>query len=151
MKNPHTSTDNVVDISTRFSEAPPIDVRRGGWDDCGHKHTIIDEKLRTVSCADCGEERLDPIEVLLSISRQWHSWRRDANALRKLNLEYQSNQREQWERARDRHLNAHPDHRAMFNPSRGSWEGDGCRQCHKLESRHNFRWYPTPAPGAPAS
>ena len=103
-------SDNVVDIATRMTEAPPIEVRRRGWDDCGHRHTIIDLKLRTVGCVDCGEERLDPIEVLIALSHQWADWKRQAEQLRKLNEDYATNQRAQWERARDRHLSAHPDH-----------------------------------------
>jgi hypothetical protein len=108
------SRDNVIEIATRFTEAPPVDVLRAEYDDCRHEHTAINERIRTISCVDCREERLDPIEVLISLARQWRRWQYEAEQLRKLNNDYYRIEREKWERRRDRHLSAHPDHRSRY-------------------------------------
>jgi hypothetical protein len=141
--------DNIVEIATRFTEAPPIEVRQRQYDDCQHEHTIIDEKLRIVSCVDCREERLDPMEVLIHLARVWRRWRNEADELRKLRTEYREIEREKWERARDRHLGANPSHIASFDATRRSWSRDGCRICSSLEVRWNSRWEVTRAPEPP--
>lgn len=143
--------DNVIEIGTRFKEAPPVEVRERDYSACQHEHTLIDEKLRIVSCADCREERLDPIEVLIGLGRTWRRWQREAKDLRELNREHRDNERSMWERARDRHLSAHPDHRAAFDPTRNSWgpADDRCHQCYALEVRYRSQWYPTQAPEPP--
>ena len=148
--------DNVVSIETRFHEVPPVEHKPYDYLACKHLHTWLDDKLRTVGCRDCGEERLDPFEVLLSLASQWRRWQHEAEMLRKLNGEYTANQRDKWERARDRHLSANPDHRATFNPhrreeNRGLWRRgeQPCRVCDRVEQDYNPRWYPTRAAEPP--
>jgi len=165
--------DNVVEIAAKMTGAAPVEVKRRAWDGCRHAHTIIDETLRTVACADCGEERLDPIEVLIGLSRQWADWKRQADHLRKLNADYWENQRATWERSRDRHLGAHPDHAKRHFVT--LWDGTtvprefqiaqeantkrkpgdygyaisiprDCRPCGNLVRRFEARWLPPVEP-----
>lgn len=141
--------DNVVAIATRWTEVPPVDRMDRDWRACKHAHTMLDETLRTVGCRDCGEERLDPFEVLIHLSRMWRDWQREADELRKLNAEYRSNQRDKWERARDRHLGANPDHAGTLRQEyRGSWtRGEQpCRTCDRLEQQYDRRWNTAPEP-----
>jgi hypothetical protein len=149
--------DNVVSIETRFSEAAPVTLLRERWDACRHEHTWLDGRLRTVGCRDCGEEHLDPFAVLESLALQWSRWQREAETLRKLNTEYHSNQRAQWERARDRHLGANPLHMGLHFSTqadgtvvprdyvredglRGVTIPRDCRRCGSLTSRFDSRW-----------
>ena len=135
---------DVIEIATKFTDAAPISVRRRGWDDCGHRHTVIDDRLRTVSCVDCGEERLDPIEVLIHLGQRWGEWEREAKKLQELNVEYARNEVAKWERARDRHLNAHPDHLAGFDIHRTSFRRGDCRTCYRLEITAPRQYMPSP-------
>lgn len=148
--------DNVVAIETKFTEAPPVDWKPRDYLACQHEHTMLDDKLRTVGCRDCGEERLDPFEVLLHLAHVWHRWHREAEQLQKLNLEYRDNQRDKWERARDRHLVANPTHSDSFRPrrrieNRGIWRSgeQPCATCDRIEQDFNPSWYPTPVPEPP--
>lgn len=62
---------NIADMRTeRLSIRSPQEPRA-----CAHRRSRIDDKLRIVECRDCGE-RLDPIEVLLDIAKNWRheSW-----------------------------------------------------------------------------
>lgn len=149
-------TDNVVDIATRLTEVAPLEVARPDWDACKHEHVWLEESLRTCTCRDCGAERIDPFDVLVHLARKWARWQREAAQLRGLNAQYRDNQRDKWERARDRHLNANPDHRTAFRPTRsvengGAWQlgEQPCRTCDRLEIGYNPTWYPTPAPEPP--
>ena len=49
-----------------------LSIKHRDWDACKHRRTLIDERLRTVDCKDCGA-RLDPVEVLIDIARSWRS------------------------------------------------------------------------------
>ena len=141
--------DNVVSIETKWTEAPPIEPKPWDYMQCRHEHTWLDPKLRTVGCRDCGEERLDPYEVLLYLASEWSSWKREADKLRELNAEYRTNQRDKWVRSCERHLNAHPDHHALhfltdadgsvIPRDRGTIPRD-CRQCASLVIRFDSRW-----------
>lgn len=167
------SRDNIVSIADRLAEPPPVEVRRPEYDDCKHEHTLIDEKLRTIGCADCREERLDPIEVLIHMARVWGRWQREAEQLRALNNDYYRIEREKWERRRDRHLAAHPDHRSRYrlhgdmlvpagmpDPRARDANGyglgqlmpnrDECRECYYLALHASWRWLPTVAPEPPS-
>jgi hypothetical protein len=153
---------DVVDIGAKFHEAAPVEVKPRDYLACQHKHTMLDEKLRTIGCRDCGEERLDPFEVLVSLARQWGRWKHEAEGLRKLNAEYQENERAKWDRSRDRHLNAHPDHRAAFDaaiaalgdPSRRplgySSREFPCSTCSRVFFRFDSRWIVRRAPEPPS-
>lgn len=151
--------DNVVAIETKWTDAAPVEVR-GRWEGnaCSHQHVTVDEVLRTVSCRDCGEERLDPLEVLIMLARTWKRWQREAAMLGRLNAEHEANELGKWERARDRHLGSHPDHAASFNakidakgdPDR-KYIGDGrsefaCDTCWSIYARHSHRWVVRRAP-----
>ena len=154
------ATDNVVAIETRFTEAPPVDLLPYRYDECGHRHTILDQGQHRVDCRDCGKEGLDPFGVLVTLAHAWRDRQREADKLRELRAEYQGNQRDQWERARDRHLNANPSHRSAFRPRRaiedhGGWHNwvngeQPCRTCDRLEMRYDRRWDPTQAPEPPS-
>lgn len=141
---------NVVDITTKFHEAPPIvdDTPRSWARECDHKHTSIDTVLRTVGCRDCGEERLDPIEVLISLCRQWDRWRYEAEQLTKLRTEQREHEAGVWTRARDRHLDANPDH--SIDLTRHGWTASDitCRICYRLETNCPY-WLRPPAPATP--
>jgi hypothetical protein len=164
--------DNVIAIETRFTEAPPVDWKPRDYLSCQHEHTMLDEVLRTVGCRDCGEERLDLFEVLLHLARTWRRWQYEAEQLHKLNTEYNTNRRETWERSRDRHIGANPDHKARywttmadgFVAPREFVDTDGgarlqggmtmpqdCRPCYGLYARFDSRWMvrrkPEPPPG----
>lgn len=133
--------DNVVSIETRFAEAPPVELLQWRYDACRHAHTYLDATLRTVGCRDCGEERLDPFEVLSALAAQWRAWQREAETLRKLNAEYHANRRATWERARDRHLGARPDHRDVLEADLASGVlPRNCRPCYSLVLHHERRW-----------
>lgn len=163
----------IISIADRLAEPPPVDVRRPEYDDCRHAHTIIDGRLRIVSCADCREERLDPIEVLIDLADQWGRWQRQAERLHELNVDYYRIEREKWERRRDRHLAAHPDHRSRYrlhgdmlvpagmpDPSARDSRGyglahampdkDDCRECYYIAVYVSWRWLPTVAPEPPS-
>jgi hypothetical protein len=137
---------DVIEIATKFTDAAPIEVRRRGWDECGHKHTLIDDQLRTVSCVDCGEERLDPIEVLIHLAADWRQNHREAERLQELRADYARIEVAKWERARDRHLNAHPDHRAGFDIHRTSFQRGACRTCYHLEITAPRQYMPASVP-----
>ena len=128
-----SDSDNVIAISTRLNEAAPVEVLRERWDSCRHEHTSLDLRLRTVGCRDCGEERLDPFEVLAHLARTWSRWHWEAEQLRKLRAAEQASSLARWERARDRHLGANPGH--SIDLTRTAWEGAGCRICESLEQR----------------
>lgn len=147
--------DNIVNIATRLTEVAPLEVARREWDACKHEHVWLEESLRTCTCRDCGAERVDPFDVLVHLARQWSRWQREAEQLGKLNREYRDNQRDKWERSRDRHLNANPEHRLGFKPTRrierGGWlRGEQpCSTCDRIEQGYDPRWFPTPAPEPP--
>lgn len=162
------SRDNIVSIAERLAEPPPIDVLKPDWDACRHEHTVIDEKLRTVACADCREERLDPVEVLIMLARQWRRWQYEAERVGKVNADYRRIQREKWDRRRDRHLAAHPDHRRQFRDvedvlaprayvdSRDAGllgvtmpPYDECRECYHLTVQFQSGWLPRAKPEPP--
>lgn len=127
-----TREGNVVSIADRFNEPPPIAVPRDIMA-CNHEHIGIDEKLRTVMCVDCRQERLDPLECLITMARQWHRWKREADALRKLRVEHRQHERDVWERARDRHLNANPTHSIDLTKTHWTRAEEHCRTCSRLE------------------
>jgi len=166
--------DNVVSIETRLNEVAPLEVARPEWDACRHEHIWLEESLRTCTCRDCGAERVDPFDVLVRLARKWSRWQREAEQLRTLNREYEDNQKARWERARDRHLNAHPEHRARHfiglpdgavvpqqyvaaRDQRARQGGYGigitipqdCRQCGSLVVGFDSRWLPSRAPEPP--
>lgn len=147
--------DNVIAIETKFTEAPPIDWKGRDYLACQHQHTMLDTVLRTVGCRDCGEERLDLFEVLFHLATTWSRWHREAEALRKLNLEYTGNERDKWERARDRHMSARPDHSGTLQLGRKGWSWTNaettqpCRVCFRLERDYDPRWYPAKAEPPP--
>jgi hypothetical protein len=137
-------------VQLPFSEHPPIEVvEQPYWDRCKHKHTTLDPVERRAHCAEC-KASLDPYDVLVELANQWRRWEREAEQLRKLNADYYRIQREKWERQRDRHLNAHPDHVAGFNHKRTGWQGDRCRICYRLEVSFSGL-YGEPAPFIPVS
>lgn len=142
--------DNVIAIATRFAGGAPVELLEQRYDTCRHEHTYLDAALRTVGCSDCGEERLDPFEVLAMLAKTWRRWHHEAEQLRKLRAEWQTIEQEKWARARDRHLTANPSH--TVTPGRSSWSRGGCRICYHLEVRWNPRWEasraaPEPPPG----
>src|SRR5690242_6403418 len=47
-------------------------VKDQDWLGCKHLRTVVDDRLRVVTCKECGE-KLDPIEVLLDIAKAWRS------------------------------------------------------------------------------
>lgn len=151
--------DNVIAISTKFTDAAPVEMLQHRYDACRHEHTILDDKLRTVACRDCGEERLDPFEVLSRLARQWRMWQHEADVVRKLNAEYRDNQRAKWRGARDRHLGANPDHARRFvtlpDGEQVPIDGGGtiprdCRPCGNLFLHFDSRWVPSRAPEPPS-
>lgn len=155
-------TDNVVSIEARLAAVPPLDVKDRDWLGCDHKATVVDDVLRTVSCRTC-HERLDPIEVLIRLAREWRSWRWQWDQLQKANAEYRDNRKASWERARDRHLGAHPDHERRDWITLGDGqtvprglEGNGmtpprdCRQCYSLAVRMDHRWVVRRGPEPPS-
>ena len=129
----------VVSITARMQEAPPLEIRRRGYDECGHHHVDLDLTLRTVNCRDCGEERLDPFEHLAYLAREWRHWALQIERLNKLEHEYADRERAKWERARDRHLHAHPDH--ALDWTRTGWSQGECEPCYRLIS-DGRRWRP---------
>ena len=149
-EGPEVVSDNVVHLSTRLTEGPPLELRRKGWDACGHKHIVLDEAKRTADCSDCGEERIELFDVLANMALTWDRWTREAKALRELRQEQTNHEREVWERRRDRHFTAHPDHRADFDERFAhrlktggvSHPRDSCRECGRILSRYDTRWYP---------
>jgi hypothetical protein len=167
---------NVVSIETRFSEAAPVELLQQRYDACRHEHTWLDEKLRLVGCSDCGEERLDAFEVLVHLAKTWRSWKREAENVRRVNAEYHANLRATWERARERHLGAHPEHlpRHFVTQADGSVVPheyiaameynmrrtpssygyavkipDDCRACGRLVMQFDSRWIVRSAPEPP--
>ena len=125
--------DNVIAISTRLNESPPVEVLRERYDSCRHEHTVLNQRLHTVDCRDCGQERLDPFEVLVHLASTWSRWHHEAESLRKLRADERAASLAAWERARDRHIGANPGH--VVDPYRTSWAGDKCRICTSLEHR----------------
>lgn len=125
--------DNVIALAARFAGGAPIERKGHDWKACRHERTTIDPDLRTVGCRDCGEERLDPIEVLLGLARTWERWQDEYRRLMDARRLSEDHDREVWERRRDRHLNAHPDH--AIDVTRTFWErgADRCRTCQRIE------------------
>lgn len=153
--------DNVIAISTKFTDAAPVEMLQPRYDACRHEHTVLDDRLRTVACRDCGEERLDPFEVLSRLARQWRMWQHEAEVVRKLNAEYRDNQRAKWRAARDRHLGARPEHFgalddgemvpvALVGATTGWTMRGDCRPCYSLLVRFDSRWVPRRAPEPPS-
>jgi len=144
--------DNVVSLTTRLTEAAPVQTARPEWDACRHEHVQLDEVLRTADCRDCGAPRVDLFGVLIALARKWSRWEREAEQLRKLNAEHQGNERGKWERAVDRHCNSHPGHRGRLSvkttdvePNAVVMYGAGtrdfdCRTCWSLYCRFDSRW-----------
>ena len=153
--------DNVIAIATKLNEAAPVELLQERWDACRHQHTTLDNRLRTVACRDCGEERLDPFEVLSHLAHEWSRWHREAETLRKLNAEYYGNQKAAWDRARDRHLNANVGHRESFEAKVRAKSDPGmlaghsrsefdCDRCWSVFLRLDYRWLPRRAPEPPS-
>lgn len=69
---------------------------------CLHRRSVIDERLRIVSCKDCGE-KLDPIEVLLDLARHW---RRESWAAKRIE-EHEAKERQRDLERRQRHVQRH--------------------------------------------
>lgn len=130
-------SDNVISLAERLTgnkDSAPIERKPKDYLACQHPRTLIDEVLRTVSCRDCAEDRLDPIEVLLGLARQWDRWQYEYKALVDLRRKQADDERSRWERSRDRHLAANPDH--ALDVLRTVWYGrEGCRICRSLELR----------------
>jgi len=132
--------DKVVSLLERLAEPPPIDLAPPKpYARCGHTHTVLDEHFRSVACRDCGEEALDPFDVLVGLARTWRRWKSEAEALRRLRTEQRTHEAEKWRRARDRHLGAHPAHGANFPldglPDQHHLPRD-CRICYSLAVRY---------------
>jgi hypothetical protein len=64
----------VIDLATARKPLDPLTIKQQDYRACQHKHLWIDRTLRTVECEDCGI-LLDPIEVLIDISRECGSWK----------------------------------------------------------------------------
>lgn len=126
-------SDNIITLAARFAGGAPIERKRKDWSACKHPRTTIDQDLRTVGCRDCGEERLDPIEVLIGLALTWEEWQREYGRLMKARQSYDEHDREVWERKRDRHLNANPDHASTFDPIRGWSDRTMCKTCRRIE------------------
>lgn len=140
-----TTHDDIVMASAHFSRSAPVEEKRVGYPRCEHIHTLLDEVERRVRCRDCYAS-LDPYDALVQMSRQWHRWMHEADQLRALRAEYQDREREKWERAVTRHLNANPLHRAEFRVrTDGGWQsrlGQQCRTCIRLERSYRVSWGP---------
>lgn len=62
---------SVIDIGD-LERTERLSVKPFDWEACKHRRTEIDERLRLVTCRDCGVT-LDPVEVLLDIAKAWRS------------------------------------------------------------------------------
>lgn len=93
---PEPVSAEVIDIADARVER--LGLREPEWRSleqrCGHKHSDIDEKLHAVLCRDCGE-RLDPIEVLIDIAKNWRSESMHAKRIA-------AYQRDEWDKETDR-------------------------------------------------
>ena len=159
--------DKVVELAARLNGAAPVEMLHERWDACHHRHVTLDDRLRVITCRDCGQDRLDAFEVLSAMAHDWRSWQREIETLRKLRAEYHDNQLATWKRARDRHLGAHPDHAAarfVTFPDGEAWPRAiveaialggwtmprDCNSCYSLFLRFDRRWVPSRAPEPPS-
>lgn len=101
----------IADIGAASEDriyAPPITRRRFSvidGDRCQHRRTVVDEKLRRVTCHSCGET-LDPVQVLIELAQRYESSERRAELQAR-------REAEAWENARERDRNAEERRRAF--------------------------------------
>lgn len=124
--------DNVIDLTVRLAEAPPLDIANRNWDACKHKHKVLVEETHRVACSDCGCPDLDPFAVLVAMAKEWRSWKWQWEQLRSLQVKQEDHDRGIWERRRDRHAKAHPDHALDY--TRTGWSNGECAECFTLIS-----------------
>jgi hypothetical protein len=124
------SDERVISLAERLERKPPIEVERRPWDGCRHEAITISEDLRVVDCRECSA-RIDAIDALIMLARRWSRWQDEYKRLHEERVGYAKDQREKWERRRDRHLNAHPDH--ALDPDRSGWKRGQCVQCRNLD------------------
>lgn len=130
--------DNLVQLTPHLNEAAPLEVAERRWDECAHRAVSLDTTLRIITCRDCGQTGIDAFDHLVYLAREWKHWQRQKDQLRTLNETYETHRREVWERRRDRHLKAHPDH--VLDYTRTGWSRGECRQCAELVSEgHRYQ------------
>lgn len=72
---------NVTQLPVRPKDPRKIVERVFTYGPCQHLHTIVDEKLAELTCADCGV-KVNPIWFLMQLSNQLRRWEAQGEAAR---------------------------------------------------------------------